>query len=1005
MQRAHRRPFRLLLALIAVAAATGCASERADSVSRTEAPLISEEIRVRPPVYRPDSRTLAAAYDGTNYVALWERGDQLVANRIDANGASLDEFGQVLTETLGTDAAMVFDGSQYTVFWITNAFPRSIRALTMTPALETVAGSEREIYVDASRRGIEALRAIRGTGETLLLWQARGDDRRDFVSGRILRDDSTSSDLPIWARSSLGGVAFDGERFLAATCNGAASYARLFDRQGQQIINTLLSSPISGSPCSTEVTFDGSTYLLSWVSSGGEAKALQVTPRGIILDTDPATLFTDATTNIASVFDGEHHVVVGQTGSGEAVAVRVSPSREISEPLALPELGVPSHLFADATGYRLFVTGRAWRLDEQLTPMPPATLFAWAVDWQQEPALWRIGERLLLQWKNDQLRYETAWLSLSGTPLQDEPLTVPSELEVLEARSGYVAFWRAAEGPRYARLANDGTAGDATPILSVANTYLARGACSDSVCLFPHYPDGGDVYVDRLILGEEALRERIRITTSSAQEEAATVVRAGDHFLVFWRNGWDGDGIYVARVTADGQLQDALGKKVSSLSGFRLRAVAAGDNHVVLWTNDERGILGAVVAADGTVIVTDIAVANPDGYAQFAAASDSDSVLVAWRHPLAAGASELRASRITADGALVAAQPIVLADQHTYYDEPTLAMAGPGRWLIAYAAWGGEDTYLTTRVRGKLISLDGTGIECTSAIECESGFCVDGVCCNSACGGGASDCQACSAEAGAAVNGICGPVAAGATCRDSAGQCDAAEACDGTSLECPADVANDDGTVCDDGNACTQTDSCQAGACTGGDAIVCEAMGQCFDAGVCDPATGTCSSPAKDDGLACDDGNSCTQIDSCQRGECLGSDPVVCEASDQCHQAGECEPSTGVCSDPEVADGTACSDGQGCEEGDMCNGGECIGGDPAMCEQEMPEPEQPADDCTDPAGCDDEQQPPMPQSPRPPNSSGCQSSAGGSPWTALLSLLGLVFVLRRSALRAAKAST
>src|SRR5204863_9534111 len=70
--------------------------------------------------------------------------------------------------------------------------------------------------------------------------------------------------------------------------------------------------------------------------------------------------------------------------------------------------------------------------------------------------------------------------------------------------------------------------------------------------------------------------------------------------------------------------------------------------------------------------------------------------------------------------------------------------------------------------------------------------------------------------------------------------------------------------------------SCQAGVCTGSNPVVCPDPDQCHDAGTCDPATGECSNPAKDDGTTCNDGNLCTQSDSCQAGVCTGSNPVVC---------------------------------------------------------------------------------------------------------------------------------
>src|SRR5262249_54730832 len=66
-----------------------------------------------------------------------------------------------------------------------------------------------------------------------------------------------------------------------------------------------------------------------------------------------------------------------------------------------------------------------------------------------------------------------------------------------------------------------------------------------------------------------------------------------------------------------------------------------------------------------------------------------------------------------------------------------------------------------------------------------------------------------------------------------------------------------DGTPCDDGDACTDADACTAGSCQGR-AITCSAPDACHRAGVCDPATGTCTSPE----IRCQDGDPCTD-DSC----------------------------------------------------------------------------------------------------------------------------------------------
>jgi streptogramin lyase len=150
------------------------------------------------------------------------------------------------------------------------------------------------------------------------------------------------------------------------------------------------------------------------------------------------------------------------------------------------------------------------------------------------------------------------------------------------------------------------------------------------------------------------------------------------------------------------------------------------------------------------------------------------------------------------------------------------------------------------------------------------------------------------------------------------------------------------GTVCNDNNACTLTDTCQAGACTGVDAVVCAPSDQCHVPGACNPSNGACTNPAAPDGTACTDGNACTQTDTCLAGACAGTSPVVCPPSDQCHIAGICSPATGTCSNPAAPDGTACNDSDVCTTADACRGGTCAGGSSIVTEYAagVPQPKQ-----------------------------------------------------------------
>src|SRR5205814_5146835 len=113
--------------------------------------------------------------------------------------------------------------------------------------------------------------------------------------------------------------------------------------------------------------------------------------------------------------------------------------------------------------------------------------------------------------------------------------------------------------------------------------------------------------------------------------------------------------------------------------------------------------------------------------------------------------------------------------------------------------------------------------------------------------------------------------------------------------------------------------------------VVCVALDQCHAAGICDPQSGECTSPTRPDGASCQDGDACTLADSCKNGACVGTNRVVCGALDQCHQAGVCDSATGKCSNPARADGSACNDGSLCTQTDACHAGICTGTNPITC--------------------------------------------------------------------------
>ncbi|AKF10105.1 hypothetical protein [Sandaracinus amylolyticus] len=141
------------------------------------------------------------------------------------------------------------------------------------------------------------------------------------------------------------------------------------------------------------------------------------------------------------------------------------------------------------------------------------------------------------------------------------------------------------------------------------------------------------------------------------------------------------------------------------------------------------------------------------------------------------------------DDALVPGAPFVI--------QPLVSMTYPsggigcqpsGDCVVAYARWVVESPYRNQRARSRVLFAAPEGVRCDADHECASAHCVDGVCCDDACGGGdPDDCLACSAASGGDVDGHCAPRAAASACASSgcSGLCDGAGAC---RLTCDAGI-------------------------------------------------------------------------------------------------------------------------------------------------------------------------------------------------------------------------
>jgi hypothetical protein len=275
-------------------------------------------------------------------------------------------------------------------------------------------------------------------------------------------------------------------------------------------------------------------------------------------------------------------------------------------------------------------------------------------------------------------------------------------------------------------------------------------------------------------------------------------------------------------------------------------------------------------------------------------------------------------------------------------------------WLadVSFAATAGG--VIATSASGSRVVVAGTpvaqifavtlpqGFSCGVTADCLSGNCVDGVCCNSACGGGVVDCQACDAAHTGGANGSClalsTSAAAAVTCHTSAGVCDTTVTCSPTSTSCPPSLSSS-ATVCrTSAGPCDVLETCDgSNAACPADAFQPSGLGCRTANGACDQAevcTGTSAACPADVPLpsgtvcrastgACDPAETCSGTSDTCPADALASTSTMCHAaSGPCEMDAFCTGSTVSCPNSFLPTTMQCraQSGGGCDQAAFCTG-------------------------------------------------------------------------------------
>ena len=389
-------------------------------------------------------------------------------------------------------------------------------------------------------------------------------------------------------------------------------------------------------------------------------------------------------------------------------------------------------------------------------------------------------------------------------------------------------------------------------------------------------------------------------TVASARSDAG-YLRADRGLITWWSPSLREVG---TKRYSPSRTQSAI--PITTYNLFEPAVAGSGTSYLYVWVEDAPSTPARVFAqrlsADG----------SPAGSRMLLA--DADHPDVTWTGSeflvVMEIGDEVGAVRISAEGVLLDETPAILTDDvGPPARRPSVDSDERRRALVSYERMMDEAGSMQVQARIVDLAAPGTeplGAACENGWSCASGYCADGVCCSAPCTGA---CDVCLASEGASADGTCTPRAAGTECRAAEGVCDVAEACDGTSSECPADGVAAAGVAC--GEATPQGPCDVADSCNGA-SKVCSTSGRVAAGTVCRAAVGPCDEPEV----------------------CSGSS-VECPADAFATDGRTCRPASGACDVEERCDGTgsACPSDQvraadytcrrptgSCDTAELCDG-------------------------------------------------------------------------------------
>jgi hypothetical protein len=694
---------------------TGCSGtvEYLQTTEKTDWSRAGEFIVDTNIAYVPVTKTqenAAIAFDGTNYLAVWEdercwAGSDIYGTRIDQSGNVLDPAGIPICtyKYNNTYPAIAFDGTNYLVVWLARhdgGATGDIMCTRVSTSGEVLDENNILVYSPAYYKGRPGVAF--GGSNYLVVWTAYSDGR---VYG---------------ARVSPSGTVLDPGGFVIAAA-GSTTYQ-----------------------LHSSVTLCGENYLVVWQHGGSDYNiyGARVSPLGTVID--PAgipisTAYGDQESP-GIVSNGVASLVVWTDGrnSGypDIYGARVGTDGTVLDPSGicifshLEEQADPDVSFSGTcylvawadrrNGYTYEIYGA--RVDTTGTVLDPSgipigPLSSWA--YQYTPCVGTDNVNFFVAWEKSsgtqicgkRVNSSGTILDTTAIPLSDAAYCQDNSAAAFDGKNYLVVWQDNRTGPGQgsniygARIDTSGIVLDPSCI-SIATTagseHNPSVAFNGSQYLVVWQVDD---YASANIIGTRVDTagvvldpSGISICTYQGFQGDPSASSDADRFMVVWEDsrGTDYD-IYGARIEQSGTVIDPNGFQISTAADFQANPHVwfGSSQYLVTWddTRDfDHHIYGARVTPAGAVLDPSGILICGAGYSQTpAAAFDGTNFLVAW-HDIRGSDADIYGARVDTAGTVLDPGGFPICTAQSGQAHPSVAYDGHDYHVLWFDLRNGTDS-------------------------------------------------------------------------------------------------------------------------------------------------------------------------------------------------------------------------------------------------------------------------------------------------------------------------